>query len=190
MKNYIPRTALLITFLLAIVMNAEDKDERKPVIYATLQEMIDSLLPEDGLIEKDTVVINKKQAKELNKICYTGYKKGKAFEVNILKNKDKTIDSYVIRLKLTIYEFESDHDYIIQFGEDKKLLRKVDVLELNDEYAELTKQDDFFYKQFVNIGDVDTLELDENIDAVTEATLTSELTINAVKAAKYLLCLL
>ena len=61
---------------------------------------------------------------------------------------------------------------------------------MNDEYAELTKQDDFFYKQFENVGDVDTLELDENIDAVTEATLTSELTINALKAAKYLLSLL
>ena len=190
MKNYIVRAALLITCLLAIVMNAEDKEEKRTITYTTFAEALDSLLPEDGFIGKDTVVINKKQAKELNKICYTGYKKGKAFEVNILKNKDKTIDSYVIRLKLTIYEFESDHDYIIQFGEDKKLLRKVDVLELNDEYAELTKQDDFFYKQFVNIGDVDTLELDENIDAVTEATLTSELTINAVKAANYLLSLL
>lgn len=190
MKNYIPRTALLITFLLAIVMNAEDKEKKGTITYATFSEALDSLLPEGGFIEKDTIVINKKQAKELNKICYTGYKKEKAIEINILKNKDKTVDSYVIRLKLTIYEFESDHDYIIQFGEDKKLLRKVDVLELNDEYAELTKQDDFFYNQFENVGDVDTLELDENIDAVTEATLTSELTINAVKAAKYLLGLI
>ena len=190
MKNNAIRIAFLTTFLLALVMNAEDKEEKRTITYATFAEALDSLLPEDGIIEKDTVVINKKQVKELNKICYTGYKKGKAFEVNILKNKDKTIDSYVIRLKLTIYEFESDHDYIIQFGKDKKLLRKVDVLELNDEYAELTKQDDFFYNQFENVGDVDTLELDENIDAVTEATLTSELTINAVKAAKYLLSLL
>lgn len=176
---------LCLLFLLAAVISGQHKE----VKYGSLKGVIKKFLPQAGFSVRDSVVLTKEQVGVINDIYDAGYKKNKKIIINVLKNPDSTVACYVVRIQLTLYEFESLHDYVIVFAADKKTLKRVEILQLNDEYAEKLKRDNVFLKQFYNVKSPDSLKLGKNIDAVTEATISSDLTISAVKIAKYILTL-
>lgn len=175
--------SICVLLLLITVSNSQQKE----VTYTSLKKVIKKYLPQGGFAAKDSVVLTKEQAAALNNMYDAGYKKNKKIVINVLKNPDSTAACYIVRIKLIFYEFESLHDYALVFGADKTTLKRAEILQLNDEYAELLMKDDAFLKQFVNIKNPDSLRLGKNVDAVTEATISSDLTITAVKMAKYIL---
>jgi len=180
----------LKTVCAILVLFGAIHSQHKEVKYGSLKGVIKKSLPTGGFAVKDSVVLTKEQANAVNAIYSdAGYKKNKKIIINVLKNMDSTVCGYVVRVKLVLFEFESLHDYAIVFAADKKTLTMVEILQLNDEYAEKLKNGDLFLKQFKNVKDPDSLKLGKNIDAVTEATISSDLTISAVKIVKYILSL-
>ncbi len=172
----------ILCSLMFVTVNAEQ--------YAEFIDVLEALTPKGGMRDEKELVLTKEQAKKINKQFNTDYDNKETFAIHQFMDDQYEITGYILRLKRVIEEYESEHDFIIHFDKNKSLLKSADLLELNDEYAELVKEDDTFFNQFKDVANVDSLVVGKTIDGVTEATMTCELTCETVKLAKYLLNLL
>jgi len=180
MNKYIS-VMLLILLPLYIIVAANPKNDT--LFLNTLK----TLTPKGGKFDKKFITLTKEQLKEINKKYNSTYKTNDTFTIYTIKKSDTKIESYVLQLKRTIEEFESVHSLLFQFEPNKTTLREVKILELNDDYAKLVQKSPVFLKQFKNVLNINKLEVGKTVDAVTEATMTSELIVEAVKIASYIL---
>jgi hypothetical protein len=177
MKRVIP--ALFLFLILAIQgLPAKSFDTLKSALKQTLAQNSGSEL------NKKTVKITKNQAAFMQKEFGSLIEDGEKFKIFMGKDTEENVLWYAIEMVDILERYGSYHRWVHVFNPDLTV-KQVFLVELTDEYS-YALDNDSFLQQFSGRS-VSDLNISSNIDAVTGATMSSDLLVNSIKMAHYII---
>ncbi len=144
--------------------------------YLSFGDALKGVLPQDQKLYKEVVQLTKVQAKHLNKTYDADYRKNEKLTIYFTKDESETITAYAIVLEDILWEYVAYHKWALGYTPQGEL-RGIRIINLTDEYT-FDMPDPRFLKQFDGLMPAD-IKMPGNVDAMTSATMSSELLVSS-----------
>lgn len=143
--------------------------------YLSFGDALKSVLPTGQKLFKEEITLDKTQAKYLNKKYESDYRKNEKMTIYFTKDDQENITGYAIVLEDILWEYVAYHKWAIGYKPDGTI-NGIGIISLTDEYT-FEMPDPRFLGQFKDKLPKD-IKMPGNVDAMTGATMSSELLLS------------
>ncbi len=168
------KSYLLLIFAVILLGSATAKD-----FMSTGTALKEVMSGQDSLF-KEEIALTRDQANDFNRRYDSDYRRNEKFTVYYTKDSSGSITSYGIVLEDILWKYVASHEWALGYNSDGTL-RGVRIISLTDEYS-FPLADPRFLNQFDNLSPA-SIDMPGNVDAVTGATMSSELLVETSRKA-------
>ena len=154
------------------------------VRYETKKDALKAIFKNHSTVMKKDVKLTAEDAKDINGKFGGGHRKGEKFSIYYAKGDDGEVELYAVTMLEILEKYMAYHTWIIVFNSDFTI-REVVMIELTDEYT-FGMSSPLFLDQFAGKTAGDCV-ITETVDAVSGATMSSELFVTSLEKAEYLI---
>lgn len=167
-----------ILFILIIITSTQ------AVRYESQKNALKDIFSGYSKVMKKDVKLSKSDAEEINAMYGGGHRKNEKFSIYYAKNDSGEVDLYALTMLEILDQYAAYHTWVIVFDKDF-VIKEVVVLELTDEYT-YGMSSPVFLDQFQGKKH-DECEIADTVDAVSGATMSSELFVLSLKKARHII---
>jgi hypothetical protein len=170
-------TAIIV--LLAIVLVSAGA-----VRYESKKKALKEIFKNHSTVMKKDVKLSIEDAADINDKFGGGHRKGEKFSIYYARNDAGEPELYAITMLEILEKYMAYHTWVVVF-DSEFTIQKVVMIELTDEYT-FGMSSPLFLDQFSGKKAAECV-IAESVDAVSGATMSSELFITSLEKAEYII---
>ena len=152
--------------------------------YESNKDALKRIFNSYGKVMKKDVKLTQDDADMINTKFGGGHRKGEKFSIYYARDRSGKVELYAVTMLEILEKYAAYHTWVIVF--DASLtIQKVVILELTDEYT-FGMSSALFLDQFAGKKASECV-IGDTVDAVSGATMSSELFVTSLEKAEYLI---